>query len=193
MSTPDCSAMPRWPQVPACYGWLSLDRRGQWRLRGDPVTHPGLLAFLNRQYAHDMGGRYFVQNGPQRVFVELAYTPWVLRLTSENQLQTHTGETVETIRGAAFDEEGNLLLEFSDSVALLHDRDLPAMLGRLRQPDGTPADEDALLDLLEPDAGSASALTLHWNDQRVPVRRLRRADVARRYGFVALPSEPPAE
>lgn len=192
MSTPDLSAMLRWPNVPACYGWLALDRRGQWRMRGDPVTHPGLTAFLNRHYAHDADGRYFVQNGPQRVFVELAYTPWVLRLTSENQLQTHTGETVDQIRGAAFDEEGNLLLEFSERIALLCDRDLPAMLDRLRQPDGRPADEDALLDLLEPDAASASTLTLHWNGQRIPVRRLRRADVARRYGFVALPDEPPA-
>lgn len=192
MSTPDFSAMLRWPNVPACYGWLSLDRRGQWRMRGDPVTHPGLIAFLNRQYAHDTDGRYFVQNGPQRVFVELAYTPWVLRLTSENQLQTHSGEIVDQIRGAAFDEEGNLLLEFSDRIALLCDRDLPAMLGHLRQPDGTPADEDALLDLLEQETASASTLTLHWNGQRIPVRRLRRADVARRYGFVALPGEPPA-
>jgi hypothetical protein len=33
------------PEVPACYGWLSLDRRGRWRLRGETVTHAGLKAF----------------------------------------------------------------------------------------------------------------------------------------------------
>jgi len=46
---PDFSGMLRWPNVPACYGWLSLDRRGQWRMRGEPVTHAGLANFLNRQ------------------------------------------------------------------------------------------------------------------------------------------------
>ena len=26
-------AMAKWPNVPACYGWLALDARGQWWLR----------------------------------------------------------------------------------------------------------------------------------------------------------------
>ena len=26
-------AMAKWPHVPACYGWLGLDARGQWWLR----------------------------------------------------------------------------------------------------------------------------------------------------------------
>ena len=30
-------AMDRWPDVPAVYGWLELDVRGRWRLRGEPV------------------------------------------------------------------------------------------------------------------------------------------------------------
>lgn len=189
-SVPDLSGMLRWPNVPACYSWLALDRRGQWRMQNEPVIHHGLLAFLNRQYAHDAAGNYFVQNGPQRVFVELAYTPWVLRLSSENQLQTHTGQTVDKIRCAAFDEEGNLLLEFADSVAVLCDRDLPALLGCLRQPDGTPADDGALLELLEMKTGARTPLTLHWNGQRIPLGVLRRAEVAQRYGFVARPTAP---
>ena len=39
-------AMTRWPDVPAVYGWLSLDRRGRWLIRGetlgplgDPLAH----------------------------------------------------------------------------------------------------------------------------------------------------------
>ena len=27
-------AMAKWPEVPNVYGWLALDRRGQWRLKG---------------------------------------------------------------------------------------------------------------------------------------------------------------
>ena len=31
--------MARWPNVPAVYGWMSLDRRGRWCLQGEPVVH----------------------------------------------------------------------------------------------------------------------------------------------------------
>lgn len=189
MNTPDLSGMIRWPNVPACYGWLSLDRRGQWRMHGDPVTHAGLTGFLNRQYGHDEHGNYFVQNGPQRVYVELDYTPWVLRLTSENTLQTHTGAPVETIQAAAFDEEGNLLLEFSEGIALLCDRDLPALLGCLRQANGELADDAILLELLALKPDVLSALTLHWNTARLPMQKLLRSMIAQRYGFVASPKE----
>lgn len=187
-STPDLGGLRLWPNVPACYGWLSLDRRGQWRMRGEPVTHKGLTAFLNHQYGHDEDGNYFVQNGPQRVFVELDYTPWVLRLASENTLETHTGTPITALQGAAFDEEGNLLLEFSEGIALLCDRDLPTLLGCLRQPDGTLASDDALLDLLELAAGTLSPLTLLWNGKHLPVRRLQRSALAQRYGFIAHPA-----
>jgi hypothetical protein len=187
MSPPDLSALKRWPNVPACYGWLSLDRRGQWRMRGDTVTHHGLAAFLNRQYAHDEYGNYFVQNGPQRVFVELDYTPWVLWLTSEGALRTHTGEMAEEIRSAAFDEEGNLLLEIPAGIALLCDRDLPALLGCLRQPNGETADDSALLDLLGRAAGTVSKLTFAWHGHNLPVLSLRSDELARRFGFVSVP------
>ena len=62
----DLSAIAKWPNVPACYEWLSLDRRGDWRLRGERVTHRGLIDFINRQYAVDETGRGVVHNGPQR-------------------------------------------------------------------------------------------------------------------------------
>lgn len=191
--------MLRWPNVPACYGWLSLDRRGQWRMRGEPVMHAGLAAFLGRQYSHDEDGNYFVQNGPQRVFVELDYTPWILRLSAENTLlpqsqrlalETHTGGPVENIKGAAFDEEGCLLLEFSGGIALLCDRDLPALLGRLQLADGSVADDSALLDLMELTPGTPSALTLQWNNKPVPLGRLCRSEVPQRYGFVSSPASP---
>ena len=77
--TVDLSAIAKWPNVPACYDWLSLDRRGDWRLQGERVTHHGFIALLNRQYGVDEHGCWFVQNGPQRVFVRLDYTPWVFR------------------------------------------------------------------------------------------------------------------
>ena len=186
MPEPDFSAMLRWPNVPACYGWLSLDRRGRWRLRGEPVTHRGLNDFLNRQYTHDEYGNYFVQNGPQRVFVELDYTPWILHLVAADALATHVGEPVGEIRGAALDEEGSLLIEIPKGIALLSDRDLPALLCHLHLASGEIADEPALLAFVAQGVG-ADALALDWQGTRLPVVPLQRSAVPGRYGFVASP------
>ena len=187
MRQPDFSAMLRWPNVPACYGWLSLDRRGRWRLRGEAVTHGGLNDFLNRQYAHDEDGNYFVQNGPQRVFVELEYTPWVLRLTAADRIETHVGEVVHEFRSAAIDEEGNLLIEINDGIALLCDRDLPALRHCLRLPSGEVADDASVLQAIEQPVTGATKLTLAWQGCRVPLHSLRRSEVPGRYGFIAAP------
>ena len=77
-------AMARWPDVPAVYGWLSLDRRGRWCLRGEAVTHRGAVQFINRNYDHTSDGRWYFQNGPQRVFVDL-----------ENPVGMVAGESIE--------------------------------------------------------------------------------------------------
>lgn len=190
MSTPDFSAMLRWPDVPAVYGWLSLDRRGRWRLRGEPLAHHGVVTFFNRQYGRDEGGRYFVQNGPQRVFVALDYTPWVVRLAGAgtDSLLAHTGEAVEASGQAWLDEAGNLLLATPAGVALLDDRDLPAMLARVGDAGGAPAPDSALLALLAAPDEASGRLTLRWAGKRLPLCAIRRADVARRFAFVAQPA-----
>ena len=72
-------AMARWPNVPQCFGWLRLDRRGNWRIKDAVITHQRAIAFLSRHYRADDRGRWYVQNGPQQVFVTLDYTPWILR------------------------------------------------------------------------------------------------------------------
>lgn len=75
----DFSAQVKWPDVPACYGWLSLDRRGNWRLKGESVRHVGLTSYFNHRYAPDTLGNWIVSNGPQAVYVGLDYTPLVWR------------------------------------------------------------------------------------------------------------------
>ena len=47
----------------------------------DPIRNPGIVEFINRNYHADERGRWFFQNGPQRVYVELGYTPWIVRLS----------------------------------------------------------------------------------------------------------------
>src|SRR5688500_6725331 len=107
--------MARWPNVPAVFGWLSLDRRDNWLLQGDPIANPVVTDYIGRNYERDAEGRWFFQNGPQRVYVALEYTPFVYRALNASdqplELQTHTGQRVTALCGAWIDEHGGLLVE----------------------------------------------------------------------------------
>ena len=110
------------------YGWLALDRRGRWLLRNparesyEPIGNAALREFIARNYSCDPRGRWFFQNGPQRVFVRLAYTPLVVRTRDAGYID-QCGRKLEASR-AMLDEEGSLLLASGGRVALLDDRDL---------------------------------------------------------------------
>src|SRR2546422_6290676 len=59
-------SLAKWPNVPAVYGWLALDRRGNWRIKGQRISNVALREFIARNYECDSQGRWFFQNGPQR-------------------------------------------------------------------------------------------------------------------------------
>ena len=114
--------MAKWPDVPDVYGWLSLDRRGNWLIKGEKIGNAALREFISRNYAADTQGRWYFQNGPQRVFVTLAYTPLVLRFEGA-ELFDHCGRPFERLHGFV-DEEGSVLMQGKTGVGLLDDRDL---------------------------------------------------------------------
>ena len=114
--------MAKWPDVPDVYGWLTLDRRGNWRLKGERIANQALREFIGRNYQPDARGRWFFQNGPQRVFVKLAYTPLVVRHEGEALLD-HCGRGF-VARESFLDEEGSVLFLGEVGIALLDDRDL---------------------------------------------------------------------
>lgn len=172
-------AQRKWPDVPACYGWLSLDRRGHWRLQGERVSHPGLIAFLSQHYSADSQGRWFVQNGPQQVFVELDYTPWIFRMETTGLL-THTGLPVSDLRAVHVDEYGNVLLDSAQGIGLLDDRDLPAFLAACTDAKGAAPDEARLLALL-----AGEPVAVFW--QKLPLQPIAAVDVPARYKFIAQP------
>ena len=186
-------ALAKWPNVPACTGWLMLDRRGQWRMRdeaaqasgspGTPIRHEALLGFINRNYERDERGQWFFQNGPQRVYVELGYTPWVVRLSVEADgalaLKDQVGNGFEPSAVFADDEGGILFADASDAsnpsapprIAVLHDHDLEVF-----------ADHATLAD----DSLSGE---FHWNGGvTLPLQPIRSEEVASRFGFVASPA-----
>ena len=143
---------PQWPNAPACYGWLALDRRGRWRLQGEPVTHRGLINFLDTHYDCDEKGCWFVQNGPQRVFVTLAGTPWIFRREGET-FASHNGRPAGETRGILVDREGNFYLDATLGVGLIDDRDLPALLTECTDAWGKTAEETHFAALLEGQGG----------------------------------------
>ena len=115
-------AMAKWPNVPAVYGWLSLDRRGNWRIKGERIANQALRDFISRNYESDGEGRWYFQNGPQRVYVTLDYTPLVVHYDGD-ALRDHR-ERPFAARETYLDDEGSVLMEGEGTVALLDDRDL---------------------------------------------------------------------
>ena len=192
----------KWPNVPDCFGWLALDRRGQWRMRdafaqqnklpGQVVTHLALNEFISRNYVCDHLGRYFFQNGPQRVFITLDATPWIARITPSAeglQLVTQFHSSVEP-SGALSDESGNIYIvgkvhqliykqenqffkEDCETVALLHDHDLDhfSQLAKLRE-----------------EACSYGG-SWNWQSKQLPLDPICSEEIASRFKFIAIPSD----
>lgn len=120
-------AMAKWPNVPDCYGWLGLDKRGNWYMRDDRaqasgrfqsgiaaakgslLRHEKLIDFIQRNYAPDEQGQWYFQNGPQRVYVELEATPHIWRVNADGSVRSHTGEEAQVL-SCALDESGLLYL-----------------------------------------------------------------------------------
>ncbi|MBC7415068.1 MAG: DUF2946 family protein [Herminiimonas sp.] len=187
-------AMAKWPNVPHCYGWLLLDARGHWRMRteaaqaaaepGDKIAHTALLAFINRNYTHDAEGRWYFQNGPQRVYVNLESTPFVIHTDGENAFVLQTGEPLGAIDGAWFTDQGQLILQSADTVAKVDDRDLVNCLPMLRM-DAAVVDDAQLLKWIE--GASGQTLTLVRNTATIEVGRIKTEAVADHFHFVRLP------
>lgn len=130
-------ALAKWPNVPDCYGWLGLDARGDWYMRDDRVQaqgnflqskgsrlqHDKLIDFIGRNYEPDAQGRWYFQNGPQRVYVELELTPWVWRLEPDGQIRSHTGQLARMQR-CYVDAKGRVYLETDLGFGLLHTQDV---------------------------------------------------------------------
>ena len=190
-------AIARWPNVPAVYGWLSLDRRGNWAIKAERVHNPQIIDFIARNYGRDEGGRWFFQNGPQRVFVRLAYTPLVYRTHNGDGLAfvSHTGRRAEGVKQVRLDEEGALLIETELGPGVVHDQDLPEVLAHLTGPDGTPPDDHAIEQLLTKDVGAAvnPPVRLRTASGQVPLSTIHSHAVPRQFRFDPDPRPAPGE
>ena len=129
-------SMAKWPDVPDVYGWLSLDRRGNWLLKNERIGNRALREFISRNYQADARGCWYFQNGPQRVFVSLAYTPLVIHFEG-HMLVDHCGRPFQP--GQAYlDDEGSVLMLGPAGAGLLDDRDLAGYADRAAGLPGIP-------------------------------------------------------
>lgn len=137
-------ALEKWPNVPDCYGWLALDQRGKWFMRDDRIQaqgffphpkgswlqHEKLIEFIGRNYQADEMGRWYFQNGPQKVFVELETAPWVIRVQQFDDngvlsfiFTTHTGQTIHPERFLE-DEQGLVYIASKIGLGVVHSQDM---------------------------------------------------------------------
>ena len=187
-------AMAKWPNVPHCYGWLALDARGNWRMRdeaaqqadapGDKLNNAALVGFINRNYGHDDAGRWYFQNGPQRVYVNLEATPYIARTDPVLGLVLQTGAPLATIERLYLTEVGVVIVQAGDILAQVDDRDV-AQLFEALELDGKPAGDDALMRWLD---GGTGTLTLRWRGNTIPAERVVREELPQRFGFVRTPA-----
>lgn len=167
-------AIAKWPNVPDCYGWLGLDARGNWYMRDDRaqaagpfagvagvpgadtarnkaakgslLKHDKLIDFIQRNYESDAAGRWFFQNGPQRVYVELEATPMVWRVGPAPlfSVNAHTGAPAR-IQRCIVDEAGRVYLETDLGFGLVHTQDMTYAADAVEQglwvPEESPARE----------------------------------------------------
>ena len=138
------AALKKWPNVPACTGWLALDARGDWYMRDDRTQHAGafpaakgsrivhdkLREFIERNYEAGPEGAWFFQNGPQRVYVELEAAPhvWRLRATAGGapEVRSHVGGDAVAVESAWLDDRGRLFLATDAGFGIVHTQDMEA-------------------------------------------------------------------
>lgn len=178
-------ALARWPNVPALFGWLGLDRRGRWLIRGEVINRPQIIDTINRNYAADEHGRWYFQNGPQRGYVAVEYTPLILR-AEHDALVTHTGLRIEQATQAYLDEEGALLFVSEHGPGVLDANDLEWALQRISA-NGKAIDETALAEALSLPSGTRTALSFALAHTTLPLARLDTAQVPQALGFVREP------
>ncbi|QRX83744.1 DUF2946 family protein [Glaciimonas sp. PAMC28666] len=188
-------AMQKWPDVPACFGWLALDARGAWRMRdeetqrldlpGNKIMHTALCAFINRNYNVDDRGRGYFQNGPQCVYVDLALTPYIAHTDPAQGIVLQTGEVLRAIDHVLLTEQGQPLFVAGNKVAALDDRDIADWMRGLSM-DRQSVDDERLLDWVVSPSDQAN-LTWQYGEQALNVNRILTDELPSRFKFEQRP------
>lgn len=188
-------AMAKWPKVPHCYGWLSLDAQGKFRMRdeaaqaahrlGDVIRHASLLTFIYQNYESDQRGAWYFQNGPQRVYVELETTPFIARTDPEHGFVLHDRVPVHEIDQIFMTNDGRLILNANEKIAMLDNRDLAHCVALLGSEGLAVTDDDLLNWLSEP----KQPLQIKLYNELKNVQWIDSNQLENQLGFIAHPSK----
>lgn len=182
------AAIARWPNVPAVFGWLTLTARGDWRLRGAPIGNGAIREFISRNYASDERGRWFFQNGPQRVYVSLECAPWVFRIEADGSLRTQTGARPTRLDAAALVDGATFVLQTDLGAGNVDDRDAALFLAALADDNGRPLSESGVEAALRDERGAAIVPSRCALDgPAVALRRLCLSELPAAFGFEPVP------
>jgi hypothetical protein len=188
-------AMQKWPDVPNVFGWLRLDRRGTWLVKSrlgtfERIGNRAVVDFIGRNYSVDVQGRWFFQNGPQRVFIALDYTPWVFRLSDNaRSLVAHNEGMAGSIKALLMDEAGALLVDTDLGPGVIYDRDLAAFVDQI-------AGQNPILDggeALEALAALPLPPRLSLFGHEISLGRVQSGAIPAMFGFDPDPRAPPGE
>jgi len=202
-------SMLKWPNVPAVYGWLRLDRRGQWLIRQpdpkrdavagrsaggqsvaprfEPVVNMAMIEFIGRNYAHDAEGRYYFQNGPQRVYVTLDYTPWIYRLDSPaRDFVAHTGVPAGPPTNVYLDDQGGVIVVCTPGPGAVLDRDLEALTESFSDIAGRHLEFEQLIERTAAGQGVRARLA----GTELMVEAIGAHELPARFGYVKRPTPP---
>ena len=191
------AAMAKWPNVPDVYNWLMLDARGRYRIRArdyeqsgrfDTIGNAAVVEFIGRNTMQDDSGRWYFQNGPQRVFFKLECTPFVARLQPQGMPLLHTGVAVTLVNAVWIDEHVAAILETEHGPALVDDRDNSLFINGLKPLVGAVLDDTSLEEWLQKPV--LGLLTWEMCGMRVPVGPIMRAELPSRFHYVAAPQPP---
>ncbi len=105
-------------------------RTGDKAIKGSKLTHEKLIGFINRNYSFEVGAggeqQWYFQNGPQKVYVELACTPYIWRLSKEGEvlkITSHNG-LAANYQGCQLDDLDRLYLRTDLGIGLVHSMDV---------------------------------------------------------------------
>ena len=161
-----------WPRQLEVYGWLSLDRRGYWSIKGNKVRNAKLTKFISDNYHVDDNGRFFFQNGPQRVFVSIDLAPYILNVMYSNPLDlvTHNGIRVQTINQAWFDNEMNLFICWDNLIGAINDRDNPHLFENLVDKSNSRlSSKDSVEPIFDSSGHPTEEIFLNHNGRRIQI------------------------
>jgi hypothetical protein len=153
--------------------------------QGDIIRHESLLDFIYRNYDCDSRGAWYFQNGPQRVYVELEATPFIVRTDPKLGFVLHDRTPIYEIDHVFMTNTGQLIIQNHQKVAMLDPSDLAQCLAMLYVGNQTIADDDLLNWLSKPN----QLLQMKLGQQFRSVEWIDSTQLQKRFGFIARPSK----